>query len=305
MTNSRSHTKSVLASWLSFVGLSLIAIAIFALVLVVMGTRWEHMSLDPAKPTPTEQARQNTAVTIARTHTLAQELQNDALEPTIAAIIGDVATASDQWLTSLGDVWVPWPDGAPEGYSNPELDLTPKEVTVDALRNELIQLSSTLPADTNLDGRIATSISVKARTLAAQLSPNEEREQSCHTPDLSQLGSHITGEQTLLRLESARQWLEHYAAIADPAQRQHPEEQIALLTALTENMIDAGTPDSRPALVPPASSEDVTAALTVANAELIDQASQATPEEREATVSFLCLLSAGEQLPALPGTATK
>ncbi|QJC21570.1 hypothetical protein [Arcanobacterium buesumense] len=305
MAKRSSHSRSALASWLSFIGIAIVGIAVFALSMVLMGARLEHVSVAPEPPSQAEKERQNSAVAISRTQNLAQQLLADPKLVDNSETVTEISQASAQWLTAVGNVWIPWPDGAPEGYQNPTLDLTATNISVEELHTELLALADMLVASTDLDGSLATSIATKSRLLAQHLIPSDTPATACHNPDFSVLGTHITGEKTLASLEVSRQWLEYHAAITDVADRADLHQQISLLTQLTENMLDAGTPDSRPALAPLVPDSDETAGPQIVVDELIEQAQHASADEREATTAFLCQFASTQQLSATPGLAPK
>ena len=107
-------------SSLMFVGAILLGIAISAVVMVVTGTRLDR-DVSPDHASPEEVQRQELAA-----HT-----------QMIADHGGDFAVFGEEWTNALGGVWVPWPDGAPEDYTNPP---TPNPSFTDA-NEALVELS--------------------------------------------------------------------------------------------------------------------------------------------------------------------
>lgn len=280
----RSTTMSTIASWLHFSGIIIVLCSLFALALVTMDARWENASLAPDAPSDAEKERQEIAVVVAQTNNLAHKLNQTATE-----------TATQQWLDTLGGVWVPWPNGAPRGYKNPPLNLQPETATPETLAANLQDISKKAVAARELDSMLATSIATGARQLATQL--GGDYHDVCQTPDLPALAKHLSKTSSLATLETARQWYEHQAATT--AERARAIEKVNLLTRLTENMIDSGAPDSRAALAPAEAAGTTPAQLVTAT--LIKHAENAPAKIREATAAFLCRISAGTTPEALPG----
>ncbi|MCI5826070.1 MAG: hypothetical protein MR006_05345 [Arcanobacterium sp.] len=106
--------RRTLKAWGIFSLCMLVILVGVGAVLWSLGARWEHPDLSPAAPTAPEQERQSLAI-------LAQRI---AASGSAAPADPSLATAAHEWAADLGGVWVPWPKGAPEGYSNPTLNLT-------------------------------------------------------------------------------------------------------------------------------------------------------------------------------------
>ncbi|QRV02714.1 hypothetical protein JTE88_02960 [Arcanobacterium phocisimile] len=296
------HIRSRFASWLLFVSIAITACAIFVLTLVVMGTRLENQSVAPKPPSASEIERQDIAVSIAQTRATAQELQAANQDPALQPLLGELVSASETWLDHVGGVWIPWPQGAPEGYENPELDLSAPEVSISALQSQLAAISDKLSAATDVDPELSLSIATSARTFAAHFAPAAERAQVCSSPDISVLASAVNSAPAIVTFDTARQWLEHDAALREPENRGDEEYKITLLTELTNSALDSGGKDARHPIAPLPQTEDTDSAVSsLVEHELLSHAAQLDQPQRTATVALLCTLNTQASVAGLPG----
>lgn len=263
-------------STLMFIGALLLGIAIFALVMVVMGARLEK-DVSPAPASTQEVERQELA---ART----QQIADDD---------GDVADYGEEWTNALGGVWVPWPDGAPEDYTNPPLPDLPAGDTNSAL----LELSATaLGSDL---GPVTTSMGVSALTLGAADASQ------CGDYDLATVAGIANTGVAVGNIESARQLLELHAAELEIGTRDSELERIALLSDLLDAQLAAGAPDTRPALVAePDEGEHVAAAYETVIDQLTFSAMTSDADGKQHVAAFICHLNQypdAPQIEALPG----
>ncbi|WP_406717064.1 hypothetical protein QEV01_09575 [Trueperella pyogenes] len=266
------HTGSTLA----FFGALVLGIATFALVMVVMGTRLDaDVSPDPASSVEVE--RQNLAE------------RSDAIAHSADSRI---AAVSSTWTRALGGVWVPWPDGAPEGHTNPppytpgsDVHAELRELSARALRSSL--------------GPVATSIGVSALALGAT--------EPAHCGDyaLAKVAASLSTGVSVKNIETARQWLQRHAATLPIGKRDAELTRIDTLSDLLDAQLAAGAPDTRPALATePANKDYVASAYSLLINQLAFSATQAPAEGRRELASFVCHLALAPDAPsidALPG----
>lgn len=303
-----AEKRSSLGSSLMFTGMLVLGIGIFSLIMYLFGTRLDNQDPAAEPPTSAEIQRQAISVDISRIRNLAEALANDDLaEP--SALAQTVSEAATQWLTETGDVWVPWPNGAPQGYTNPPLDTEPTIVSVAALAEELTSLSDVAIANTALDASASVAIASSARQYAYALeqasgADAEALNTICPAPNLSLLGPLLADGIALKNIETAHQWLE-----SDVAQKPYDERESALRRTadyqlLIESMLDAGAPDTRPAIVDAPESDAVVDAYNLTAQQLVFAARHADAGTRSEIVNFLCAFAsygAMPELPALPG----
>ncbi|USR79967.1 hypothetical protein [Arcanobacterium pinnipediorum] len=296
------YDRSRVTSWLLFISTIVTVCAVFILILVVMGTRLENTSVAPQTPSAAEEERQDIAVSIARVHATAQELQTSNPDATSTAILTQLIPASQAWLERIGGVWVPWPDGAPQGYENPHLDLNAPEISLPSLQSQLSTISDKLSATDNIDPHLSVSIATSARTFAANLADPAQRLEICSTPDVAALSSAVNTAPAIVNVDTARQWLEYHAALLDPGARQIELHKINLLTELTHSALENGGKDERHPIAPLPQSADVdTSVSSLIASELLSHAPQLDHQQRTATVALLCILSPQSPIAVLPG----
>ena len=128
------------SAW-KFVGGVVLGLTIFAGVMVSLGVRWENADLSPETPSELEVTRQSLAEQAARLNASAHALLATKADPTVEL----VGTSAERYLDLLGGVWIPWPSGAPSGYTNPPLATSaPEGVTTNTLTEELTTFSQAL-----------------------------------------------------------------------------------------------------------------------------------------------------------------
>ncbi|KTF04763.1 hypothetical protein AQZ59_00063 [Trueperella bernardiae] len=261
-------------STLAFIGTLLLGIALFALVMVVMGA---HLDRD-VSPAPASDA----------------EVERQMLAARATAISDDPAFAdvAAHWAEALGGVWVPWPDGAPEGYTNP---VEPYVAGSDT-HAELLELSRAA-LDSSL-GPIATSVGISALTLGAT-----DADQ-CGEYELSDLARSLNSGVSVANIETARQWLEWHAATIPAGQRDAELARIDELTDLLDAQLASGAPDDRPVIAPEPEGPYVEDAFNLLIDQLAFSATQADPAGKQAIASFVCHMAKTPDAPlieALPG----
>lgn len=258
----------------TFVGALLLGIAVFALVLQVTGTRLDRTAT-PKEPSAQEVTRQQLAVA-------AQEISEISDD--------DVSAAASAWEQTLGGVWVPWPNGAPEGATNPPLPTTSPTDPAAALEDfSKAALATDVPA--------AISAGVSAHALAAT------QPADCGEPDLAALAAGAS-ESSVAALESARQWMETDAAALPAGGRDAQLARIDMLSELIDSQIEAGAPDSRPAFAELPEGDLLKAAYSSATDQLVFDALDKDAAYKQAAASFVCQLymyADAPEIPALPG----
>lgn len=234
----------------------LLALSLFSVFLFFIGTRLEHPDLTPAKPSSAETTRQDLAIESARIAAAAQNLG-----------FTDLSATATGWEQTLGGVWVPWPEGAPEGYTNPELDLSASSTDNAAL---LVQIR-TFAADLVNQGiafadgsqmvllasevlRSADSFAQAAGIASANGLPSDNGS-ALDTSEISPalIAELISDPATVVELDFAKQVLEAHTAQlpSETVQRQINRENIALLNALISHALAGDLPDQRSSFIPP------------------------------------------------------
>lgn len=285
----RNMSGRKLGSLLSLAGVLVLIIALFAVVMTAMGTRLDNQDPSAKDPSPAEVERQTLAQTVARIEVLAGER---SAELWTAVPLVD---ASAQWNSVLGDVWVPWPDGPPEGYENPEINVTPSEISDTALITELYELSEALIAAEELDPQLATSMAASARIYAYHLSVETgagtaNGDDICGSVNYAALGALTADESSLEIAETARQYFEFVAANTDPGNRFNEVARGEAVVNLVDAILEQGVADIRPTLVMLPEDPLFTGYQMLAD-HLIVLADDADAEQRRAIVSFMCTIS--------------
>ncbi|MCI6575102.1 MAG: hypothetical protein PT944_03170 [Actinomycetaceae bacterium] len=292
-----------LRTWAVFLLCMILIVLCVGAVLLSLGARLEHPDLTPAPASEAEQERQNLAV-------LAQRISSST-----AALPADSALSTDaqEWVTDLGGVWVPWPQGAPEGYTNPQLDLTGFASSADvsaALWKFSQAAQSFSDADATATGvsseqeatasdssrgaahiPLGLSLALSATKYAVAIDNERHASASCPTFSPDQLAALLTAHPAALeQLESARQSLELKQAGLNSDQRTSLTPAITTLAGVIDAALTAGTADVRPLLVqPPADSASSTHITDVAVTALAPLA--ANSEQVAAVVSLQCQLA--------------
>lgn len=293
-TSTPSASKRGLGSTLTFLGFLILAVGLFALVMVVMGTRLDNQDVAPPPASPAEVERQDLAESAVRIAELGNDLGADD------ASAQQAASHASAWSDAFGDIWVPWPAGAPSGYTNPPVATTASDRTPQGLISELDELSNTLvDGSTKLDRSLATSIAIAATLDARAIASQHGLEYQCGAPDFEILGSLGGDGVSVKRFETARQWLESHAATLEVGARDLEIERAENVATLIEEFIDAGAPDTRPAMVnAPISGENVSAAYHLIAQQFVFLSTHANSEQQAAIVNYLCSLTEYEDAPA-------
>ncbi len=183
------------SAW-KFAGGMLLGVAAFVGVMVAIGVRWENADLSPETPSELEVTRQNLAEQAARIDTSADALLAKKADATVEL----VGTAAEHYLDMLGGVWVPWPSGAPSGYTNPPVaTAAPDDVTSDVLTEELTSFSQALldaVEDVPDENRVEIlSAALGSQFLAMNLGGNAAP--TCGTVDISAAGIALAGAESI------------------------------------------------------------------------------------------------------------
>ncbi|MDY5584291.1 MAG: hypothetical protein SPG61_00675, partial [Arcanobacterium sp.] len=230
------------------------AAAILAILLISMEVRWEKPDLTPATPSAFEDQRQNLAITATQIEHAANTLK-----------LSDLANTAQTWVTELNGVWVPWPDGAPEGYKNPQLQLQLPSIDAASLAQALIKFGeestllpekylTTFQTTNNQNSENTDSTKVKISTLTA-MSAKQTLEAFTHAQkiiDTNKLEltlaefdygdlAHLAQNQDFVQSANALQQLfEVEAAKLLPEQRKTLLEKIASLEEIFKSADTAG-----------------------------------------------------------------
>ncbi|MGO1943857.1 MAG: hypothetical protein ACTH1Z_05585 [Ancrocorticia sp.] len=293
-----------------FIGGAFIGVAIFSGAIIAMGGQLENADLTPDAPTAEQEARQNLAVQAHRISASSEALLADAPDSAELAAIHDVSVSYEE---QLGGVWIPWPSGAPEGYTNPPLSTDPPaEIDEEALLAELQDFSqASLDAAEGLapaDRPTTLSMSLGSRLLGANYAQAVGLDTPmCGAADPVLAGRATTTPEMLNIADSSRQWIETDTARMDPNAREAQVERIAAIDAYIEAVLENDVPDHREAFAAyPSLSEGETytqVGLENLTGSLITVAADSTSaEEREAVISLSCSLyvTSAERNAALP-----
>lgn len=297
---------------LRFFGAVLIAIAIFAGFLVTLGVRPDRNGVSIPTMDAVEQARQDMAVSVARMDDGVAGLV--AANPDVVAYT-ESATALALYEDALGGVWVPWPDGAPEGRTNPPID-TAAPATFDdtALVNGLVELSDqALAASANATEQergTYAAIALSARLTAQNVAIERGLEApACPAGDALTAGAAAPDVTTLQAADTARQWLEVDAARLPSNDRDTELARIATVAAFEEAIVSAGADDLRETFAPMPAADDNPAgkALTLLTQQIVAASVIADQPGREALLGFSCSLfqDSAERSAVLPLVAHK
>jgi hypothetical protein len=292
---------------LRFAGAVILAIVVFAGFLVALGVRLDNQDLTPTEATTSETQRQELAVTAAKISHTAQALASGKS----SGLYSSVGHAAELYLDALGGVWIPWPSGAPSGYTNPPLATSaPSDATGVALVTSLTDFSAdalSAADDATEDTRptymaIALSARLYARDLAEALGTDDP---GCPAVTATAAGSALGDSTTVEIADTARQWLEFDAASLPVGQRQAQLDRIASLSAFEDAAIAAGASDSRKASapLPDNSAQSLTTQALSLFADRIAYASAITDSKgRAALFGYTCslFLSSQERESVLP-----
>lgn len=277
---------------------------VFFAILISLGARSEYADLTPKPASAAEQERQNLAI-VAQRIAASQNLSLQAAE---------VAKQAQIWLEHLGGVWMPWPEGAPEGYENPSID-TSAYSSIDQLRQAVWNFSSlALSAYTDTEStdqppnnfktnaiesgedennsdsarRTLAEIGLDAMYAGIALDREAGVQPNCEAPNTENLTAALSSyPDTLKNFDTARQWLEYQTALSPSDDL---SAQVNTLSTLIDTALDAGTPDTRQVMAPPPTHSDRAAALVYATLkEWIAHTTAA--KERLAATNTACMLA--------------
>ncbi|MDO5724557.1 MAG: hypothetical protein Q4P33_09225 [Flaviflexus sp.] len=220
-----------------------IGVALFTLIVMVMGARLDSGPKDPEPASQAEQARQQAALDLDVLTRGAAQLGEEDLE--------EIASSE---LAEIGGVWVPWPDEVPEGKSNPPIHPLPENLDVAGL-TELFDgaIDSSREALTSApDTEVARYASQFMVLLAERRAWGAEVEADPLPAPLTadELAALVSDSETFLRLSTAEQWLEVAAARASDEQREALAKQAQQLSVLTFAMSEAAASANPPIYAP-------------------------------------------------------
>lgn len=314
---------SPLVFWLCVV----LFVGVVAGLLYVMGIRRDTPLPEPSPASEVEVSRQASAMQLTRLSSAATEMAGTDAEN--AAFYDALANHSATHLETVGGVWVPWPDGPPEGATNPPLETDiPNPVTPEILGAELVatrdaveaQLLETSSDDAPRYASMLIRYELDVREFERLTGIPADGGTADATPiaplTTDEFAAKVHDGVTVERLETARQWFEVVAArSAEPhefalASRDH-------LGALVNAMLDAGAPDTRPAVAPlpdwffadPLAPEALPQLADSARSLIVEQAvflaGQVEPADRRAVVdlalSYLAEPRFASEMGAYPG----
>lgn len=226
----------------------------------------EHPALDAAQA-----QRQEAAVSAAVLADAARRAAAGA-EDHVATVLQQIAEQADTQREALGDVWVAWPDGAPEGVSVPEPPDTVDESVTDAhgVLNLLhadwaAQRAAALSADTPKQQRagyvgVTVSRAAQATALAGVIGvPVPDATDPMTVPGASGPDGALAAAplatfpgtndgDAVAILDSARYGLETAAARSTEPVRTLAAQQAKTLTLISQTMVGEGAPDERRAV---------------------------------------------------------
>ncbi|MDN6486194.1 MAG: hypothetical protein L0K34_01700 [Ancrocorticia sp.] len=295
-------------STLRFIVGVLIGIAIFAGAIVAMGGRWENVDLTPEEPTAEESARQSLAVEARNISDSAQHLLDSSPDSMELAAIHDTASA---YVEQLGGVWVPWPSGAPSGYTNPPLETAaPAEASGDQLLTALEEFSdsalATMDSAEPESQTLLASMALSSKLLAGNYADSRGSSASCGELDITAAAQVSATPELLTVADNSRQWIETDTARMDSDSREAEVARVESLNSFIEAMLATGLADDREAFAAyPTLSEEETytqVGLSDLSSSLVSAAASASGDDRSAIISYACSLYVGpaERSAALP-----
>ncbi len=236
MTASRPRTVTSLPWITRLLG----AICLLGLLLgtagYFLGVRYQYPDLTPPPASKFQVARQNTVIKIHQIETLATQLE-----------LSSLSTDSATWRTLLGQIWIPWPQGAPSGYQNPTLNLTPPDLPATQQPQGLLTLLSeiqtdldqliTLAPDPKLNRTFLTALKAKVYYHATQLSTHYQLPNPTPDLELAKLTDLLTQTSLVPALDKAIQLREHLLTSTADTAYQNLKTELATLTVLQADAI--------------------------------------------------------------------
>lgn len=307
--SSGRRTSKAVSGW-RFAGGAVLGVAAFAGILIALGARLENPDLTPPAASAEELARQDLAEQAVRIENSARQLQQASPD---SAALASIAQAAAVYSDTLGGVWIPWPDGAPTGYTNPPVATAPpQDLDGAALTAQLLTFSGAAlehaEAAPSEQRRDLESMALGSQFLAMNLAEAEKLPSppTCADVDVAAAGLAANSPAMLETADAARQWLETDAANLAQDKRADELVRIDALSSFEEAILGSGTADTRTAFAayPELGEGDTytSQALRLLNAELLQSAAQAPASERDVILSFTCSLhlTAAERSAALP-----
>lgn len=303
---SRSHGH---VSALKYTGAAIVGVAIFAGAIVAMGGRFEDADLTPETPSAEETARQDLAVQAHQITTASQALLDSSPDSTRLATLHETAS---QYEDQLGGVWVPWPSGAPSGYTNPPLATdSPADLKGEDLVSEIKDFSGAslkaADAASDEDAPMYLSMALGSRLLGEDYAESIGSDDPvCGEVNIELAAQVLAPSGSLDVIDASRQWLETDTARMDPESRDSQIARGDALDSFIEAMITNDATDNREAFsaYPDLAGDETYSDVALGNISsvLISNGVDASPEQREALLSFGCslYLTPSERSAALP-----
>lgn len=226
-----------------------IGTAIFILAMLVAGVRIDSGPTLPAPPSAAEQARQNAASAYA--------LVAEAAEGNSA----ELARLARSHEEAIGGVWVPWPEGAPDGATNPPPPASDTDDVTVLLDRAIGATVDALEAAPSADVPLYASILIRQQAALDEAAPATQDSDADEPADKAPGAAGLTADtlspgqvaelasgQTLIEIDAARQWLEAAAPHLDSADT--ALTRIAAFDDYTSAILQSGTADVRRAFAP-------------------------------------------------------
>ena len=310
------------SAW-KFAGGVLLGMVVFAGVMASIGAHLENPDLSPDTPSELELTRQNLAEQAARIDSSAEQLLGAKEDATLQL----VALSATDYGEMLGGVWVPWPSGAPSGYTNPPVaTAAPADVTSAVLVEELTSFSQSLlkAVDSAPEENRTELLSAALGSQFLAMNLGGSKAPTCGDVDIPAAGAALAGvasshasasattpsssaDSSVLRTtDNSRQWLETDAAALPDGSRDAQVARTETFAALEESILRAGAPDTREAYAAYPVLQDgetyTSQALRVTTAEILKTAATATASDRENLMALACSLplTAAERAIDLP-----
>ncbi len=233
------NKRNKIRSTLTFIGAIFCGIAIFIVFLFSMGANLEKPNLTPAKPSQSEIKRQNLVLQLEKIRNASSTHSN----------LDSLNQAIQDWERELGGLWIPWPEGAPDGYENPKLDLKAESQEPQYILTQLNNFASEVLTIGDNKPIWRTTISLSAR---AQYQSNlvAKKYQLPHTSKIDEnlLARGNWNKENLQQIEIARQWLEVKAANTTADKQKDYLPLIQMLDNILNATLETGVKDTRPAL---------------------------------------------------------
>lgn len=210
-----------------------IAVAFVVLFMAIAGARFDTGVTEPEPMSAAQEDRQEMAIELTR------------LEDMASVANPDLSALAAAYADKVGGIWVPWPDGAPEGATNPPIDLsvpaTPTTEEIAAQTDTVIALlSDSLVSASQEDAPLYSSM------LLGLIAHHPTGATFDSVPlRASQFAEIVNDSASIVRFDVARQWFETAAARQDGEARDRSNAYREHLDSLVSHMLDQGTPDER------------------------------------------------------------